>query len=240
MTDPADGLLGETEQHERQIAGRYEDGHYRLEIDGPEIAPDLIALVRSPILVDSSMTVTAQLQGTIDGRYVTAICREVDGYGGYRVYLSPSQGYFAITRFRPNEVPELLQDGFSMDLMQNDQPFQFSFSCNGYVLELKINDETIGIATDNAFASGSISLGTGYFTNAPEGPVTALFSGLSVTGNTAPDTADQLRPLRHDPGHIVAKATLLTGEQRNSGARGARTAAQPWRPTTPSPGQGPG
>lgn len=213
MTNSSDGLLGETDQHQRQIAGSYEDGHYRLQIDGPEVAPDLIALVRSPMLVDSSMTVTAQLQGTIDGRYVTAICREVDGYGGYRAYLSPSQGYFAITRFRPNEVPELLQDGFSQDLMQNDQPFQFSFSCNGYVLELKVNDETIGIATDNAFASGSISLGTGYFTNAPEGPVTALFSDLRVTGDTASSTANQ-QPPPHDPGRIISKATLPTDEHR--------------------------
>lgn len=185
MTGVESGLLGETRPDQKNIAGFYEDGHYRLEINGPEVAPDLIALVRAPNLVDTTIAATVQLQGITDGRYVTAICREVDGYGGYRVYLSPSQGYFAITRFVPGEVPVLLQDGFSGQLIQETQPFSFEFSCVGYLLQLKVDDEIIGIATDNAFASGSVSIGTGFFTNAPAGPVIALFSDLTVTGQAS-------------------------------------------------------
>ena len=181
--NPSMRLLGETEANETRISGRYEDGHYRLEINGPEVAPDLIALVRSPILVDASIHVSAQLEGTIQDRYVMATCREVEGYGGYRVYLSPHDGYFAITRFEPGALPTILQEGPADELIQGDDRFEFDFSCTGYVLELKVNGETIGIAADNSFAAGTVSIGTGYFANAIPGPVTALFQDLEVTGN---------------------------------------------------------
>jgi len=181
--NPSMRLLGETKANETQISGRYEDGHYRLEINGPEVAPDLIALVRSPILVDASIHVSAQLEGTIQDRYVMATCREVEGYGGYRVYLSPQDGYFAITRFKPGALPTILQEGPADELIQGSERFEFDFSCTGYVLELKVNGETIGIAADNSFAAGTVSIGTGYFANATPGPVTALFRDLEVTGN---------------------------------------------------------
>ncbi len=192
--DPAMRLLGETEANETQISGRYEDGRYRLEINGPEVAPDLIALVRSPILVDASIHVSAQLEGTIQDRYVMATCREVEGYGGYRVYLSPDDGYFAITRFEPGALPTILQEGPADELIQGSDRFEFDFSCTGYVLELKVNGETIGIAADNSFAAGTISIGTGYFANATPGPVTALFQDLEVTGSLG--TAGSIGPAR--------------------------------------------
>ena len=192
--NPAVRLLGETKPNETQISGRYEDGHYRLEINGPEVAPDLIALVRSPILVDASIHVSAQLEGTIQDRYVMATCREVEGYGGYRVYLSPHDGYFAITRFEPGALPTILQEGPADELIQGSDRFEFDFSCTGYVLELKVNGETIGIAADNSFAAGTISIGTGYFANATPGPVTALFQDLEVTGNVG--MADGIAPAR--------------------------------------------
>lgn len=192
--NPSMRLLGETEANETQISGRYEDGFYRLAINGPEVAPDLIALVRSPILVDASIHVTVQLEGTVQDRYVMATCREVEGYGGYRVYLSPHDGYFAITRFEPGSLPTILQEGPADDLIMGSERFAFDFSCTGYVLELKVNGETIGIAADNSFAAGTVSIGTGYFANAAPGPVTALFRDLEVTGNIG--MAGQIGPER--------------------------------------------
>lgn len=192
--NPSVRLLGETEANETQISGRYEDGHYRLEINGPEVAPDLIALVRSPILADASIHVSAQLEGTMQDRYVMATCREVEGYGGYRVYLSPHDGYFAITRFKPGALPTILQEGPADELIQGSERFEFDFSCTGYVLELKVNGETIGIAADNSFAAGTVSIGTGYFANATPGPVTALFRDLEVTGSVG--MAGQFGPER--------------------------------------------
>ncbi len=181
--DPAMRLLGETKPSDTRMLGRYEDGHYRLEIDGPEVSPDLIALVRSPILVDATIHVSAQLEGTIQDRYIMATCREVEGYGGYRAYLSPHDGYFAITRFEPGALPTILQEGPADELIQGGDRFEFEFSCKGFVLELRVNDQTIGIAADNSFAAGTVSIGTGFFANAVPGPVTALFQDLEVTGN---------------------------------------------------------
>ena len=37
--NPAMRLLGETGPNDTRTLGRYEDGHYRLEIDGPEVSP---------------------------------------------------------------------------------------------------------------------------------------------------------------------------------------------------------
>jgi len=181
--DPTMRLLGETKPSDTRMLGRYEDGHYRLEIDGPEISPDLIALVRSPILVDATIHVSAQLEGTIQDRYLMATCREVEGYGGYRAYLSPHDGYFAITRFEPGALPTILQEGPADELILGSDRFEFDFSCTGFVLKLRVNDETIGIAADNSFAAGTVSIGTGFFANAVPGPVTALFQDLEVTGN---------------------------------------------------------
>ncbi len=181
--DPTMRLLGETKPSDTRLLGRYEDGHYRLEIDGPEVSPDLIALVRSPILVDATIHVSAQLEGTIQDRYIMATCREVEGYGGYRAYLSPHDGYFAITRFEPGALPTILQEGPADELIQGSDRFEFEFSCTGFVLELRVNDETIGIAADNSFAAGTVSIGTGFFANAVPGPVSALFQDLEVTGN---------------------------------------------------------
>ena len=192
--NPAMRLLGETGRNDSLITGRYEDGAYRLEIEGPEVAPDLIAFVRSPIMADATIHVSARLDGTTDGRYVMATCREVTGYGGYRAYLSPEDGFFAITRFEPGAVPTPLQQGFADELVQGNNTFDFDFSCNGYVLELEVNGETIGIAADNSFAAGTISIGTGFFVNAATGPVTAVFQELEVSGNVAmADHADRSR-----------------------------------------------
>lgn len=200
--DPALRLLGETRASDERITGRYEDGRYRLEIDGPEVAPDLIAVVRSPNLVDATIQVTARLEGTTRDRYVMATCREVEGYGGYRAYLSPDDGYFAITRFEPGAYPMELQRGFAEELLQGNDPFEFAFSCVGFVLELRVNGETIGIAADNAFASGIVSIGTGYFSNAEPGPVTAMFQDLDVTGSataTGPTAAERLAEAPRGP-----------------------------------------
>jgi hypothetical protein len=195
--DPTMRLLGETGQNDSLISGRYEDGAYRLEIDGPEVAPDLIAFVRSPMMANATIHVNARLDGNTDGRYVMATCREVSGYGGYRAYLSPRDGFFAITRFEPGDVPMPLQQGFADELIQGNDAFDFDFSCNGYVLELQVNGETIGIAADNSFAAGTISIGTGFFVDAATGPVTAVFQELEISGNVAiADHAQRPGPAR--------------------------------------------
>ncbi|HEV2529281.1 MAG TPA: hypothetical protein VGT61_12625 [Thermomicrobiales bacterium] len=183
--DAGTGLLGETRVTETRTIGAYENGRYRMEITGPEVAPDLIALVRSPVLVDATVEATARIDGTVSGRYVMAICREVPGSGGYRAYLSPEDGYFAITRFQPGSVPEILQDGFSDELQVGNEPFTFAFSCSGFVLELRVNGDTVSIAADNSFAAGTVSIGTGYFADAPDGPVTTFFEDLTVHGIAA-------------------------------------------------------
>lgn len=180
--DTTSRLLGETREGQRLTTGRYDDGEYLLSIDAPEAAPDLIAAIRSPVLADATIDVSVRFDGVTAGRYVMATCREVEGYGGYRAYLSPEDGYFAITRFEPGAVPSTLQWGFADELILGDQPFDFSFSCTGYVLELRVDDQTIGIAADNSFAAGTVSIGIGYFVNAESGPVTARFDSLTVSG----------------------------------------------------------
>ena len=200
--DAGTGLLGETRVSDIHTTGAYENGRYRMEITGPEVAPDLIALVRSPVLVDATIEATARIDGTVDGRYVMAICREVPGSGGYRAYLSPEDGYFAITRFQPGSVPEILQDGFSDHLLVGNEAFSFAFSCSGFVLELRVNGDMVSIAADNSFAAGTISIGTGYFADAPSGPVTTFFEDLTVSGTAGPaDAAAAAGTTNGDPAH---------------------------------------
>lgn len=177
--DPDRGQMPRASPSPSNYLVSYADGGYRIE----RINADFAGLPNAPIpgsFGDASISVEAQIEGDLEGRWVYVNCRvQSRPFGGYYLSVYPANGTFVLGRW--DNSPDgpggtTFASGSSPAIQTDNAPNRLELSCAGPRIWASVNGQIVGSVEDSTFSEGRLWLavwGNGV-------TASAFFDNLSV------------------------------------------------------------
>lgn len=146
----------------------YSDGEFVFQVTGqssPQVnVPGVLA----------GTTVAVDVRVPSGGRFPNVNCRQRVG-GQYRLFISPRQGYFRISRRVGTQFETLLEEPSNAIRGPTDSN-HLELTCAGNVISARINGTAVGQVEDDSYSEGQIAIGVG----GPAGSGVVRFDNLVV------------------------------------------------------------
>jgi hypothetical protein len=174
--DPENGFLPRSISNAGQWTRGYEGGRYRLRKVDSEY--DLLPVAFLPgVYDDTSLAVTAQLDGPVNDRFVSLECRiQTDNRSLYRLVVTPQSQSARLLRRDDEQLTDLVPSLFSEAIRQGSEPNRIELTCAGSKLIATVNDTRVLEAEDATYRDGSLAI----IASAPNATADAWFDDLVV------------------------------------------------------------
>ena len=137
---------------------------------------------------NSGIALDARLDGDATGRYIALGCRRQPGNAaaglkGYILRVDPAGQQFKLARADGQGETDLIPWQTSFEIYPGTASNQLEMDCYGNQLNVLINGQAAGTATDSTYGTGVLFFGVGVFSNAAPATVDGRFKNLVVTGS---------------------------------------------------------
>ena len=159
FSDPSSGW---TTTNQKDLIVGYDDGHFRMWINKPNLVFWSLANLRfSDALIEVD---TARFSGPVDNS-IGIVCRYTDP-GNFYGFLISSDGYYGITKREEGKFTIIGMDEmkYSKIINEDDSINHLQANCIGNSLQLFVNGKKLAEATDSSFTTGDVGVMAGSYT----------------------------------------------------------------------------